>query len=129
MLRTLLAVFAGYAVMAVLVVIATGVAAKRLLHAADLRSVEKLSPTPAYLAVNLAYSLLFAIVAGWVTAALDPKSPVTAIRWLAAFTVLMAVVSWMQGRESRRPNWYAPVLLLLGIVGVLLGGYLRVRIS
>ncbi|MDB6093628.1 MAG: hypothetical protein JWM32_1190 [Verrucomicrobia bacterium] len=125
MLRIILAIFAGYIAMAVLVIVATAVAAKRMLHAPDVRTAMKLTPTPAYLVVNLTCSALAAIVGGFVSAAVAEGSAFTAIRGLAAVMAIMGIISAVGSKGSPRPKWYAPVLMILGIAGVLGGGYLQ----
>ena len=125
MLRTILAVFAGYVTMAVLVVIATTMAAKRMLGATDSNSAAGLRPTPAYLAVNLTYSFLFAVAGGFVTSALAPSAHRPAIHGLLAFVALMSVISIFQTKNSPQPKWYGPVLLVLALAGVILGGYFQ----
>ena len=125
MLRPILAVLAGYATMVVLVVVATFIAARRMLGATDPRSVARLTPTRAYLAVNLSYSFLFAIAGGFVTSALAPNSHRPAIGGLLAVVSLMSIVSMVQGKESPQPKWYGPVLLVLGLAGVVVGGYFQ----
>jgi hypothetical protein len=78
MVRSILSVLAGYAAMAVLVVLATRLAVKLMLHGTDMQSAMKIKPTTSYLAVNLAYSVLFAVLGGFITATIAGRAPVAA---------------------------------------------------
>jgi hypothetical protein len=125
MVRSILSVFAGFVLMAVLVMIATGLAAKMMLHAPDMRSAMKLKPTPAYLAVNLIYSGFFAMAGGFAAAILAGRAPVMHALALAALMFVLGLVSLFQNTDSQQPRWYAVTLLVLGPVCAILGGYLQ----
>jgi hypothetical protein len=125
MIRSILSVLAGYVAMAIFVVIATGLAVKFMLHASDLQSAMKLKPTPAYLAVNLVYSAIFAVGGGFITANIAGRAPVVHALALAALILVVSVVSFFQSVQSQQPKWYGLTLMLLGPAGAVLGGYVQ----
>jgi hypothetical protein len=125
MIRSLLSVIAGFVGMAILVMIATGLAVKFMLHASDMQSVMKLKPTPAYLAVNLAYSAIFAVFGGLITANIAGRAPVVHALALAGLMLVMSVVSFFQSAQTRQPKWYGLTLMVLVPAGAVLGGYLQ----
>ena len=125
MIRSSLAVLAGFTAMAIGVMVATAIAVKVMLHAPDLRSAMSLKPTPGYLAVNLIYSSLFAALGGFITASVAARLPMNHVLALAGLLFVMSMVSFLQSTASGQPRWYGFVLMLLGPVCALLGGYLQ----
>ena len=113
MIRSILSVIAGYATMVVLVMLATVLAVKTMLPATDLQSAMKLKPTPSYLAVNLAYSGLFAVLGGFVTAAVAGRAPLPHALALAVMMIVLGIVSLLQSTSGQQPRWYGLTLLLL----------------
>jgi len=123
-MRSVAAVLAGYVAMAGGVMLATIVAAWAILGGVD----EYVTPTPAYLAVNLAYSLFFAGLGGYVTARIAASSPMAHVWVLTAIVALLAVAMLLvSGHENQgqQPAWYSWALLAVGILGIPLGGKLR----
>jgi peptidoglycan/LPS O-acetylase OafA/YrhL len=104
-LRSFLAVFLGYLVMAIVVVLLTVVAVQTM----HLKSGQ---PTPGYLAVNVVYSLLAAAVGGWVTGRLGRPLSLQHGYALAAVMVVMGVLSYRHYTGSQ-PRWYQGVLVVL----------------
>ena len=127
MLRSIGAVLGGFAVMAVLVMIGTIAAAAALIPGgmstmrtgADKGTVPKI-----YLAANLILSLLAAIAGGYVTTRIVIDNPMMHSVALAAFVLVMSVVSAGQnhGNANGQPAWYSKAIACVGICGVLLGG-------
>ena len=121
MLRSILAVLGGFATMAVLVMVATAVAASALVPG-GLRTMRD-SPASlprSYLAANLLLSALAAFIGGAVTARLAPGRPFTHVAALATLMVVMTLLS-ARTAGTRQPAWYR---LLLGTVmpGIALAG-------
>jgi hypothetical protein len=124
MIRSIGAVLAGYAAMAVVVVLATKLAVKLMSLQAPPGGMP--APTGGYLVVNLLYSFAAALLGGWITARLAASSPLGHAAALAGFALLMAVVSSLAGPQAQgQPAWYPWVIGLLGAAGVLAGGWLR----
>ena len=128
MMRSILAVLAGYAVMAILVGVSTAVAARVLLGAKDLKGAMKLSPTPAYLAVNLAYSGAFAALGGFTAAFVAARAPMGHAVALGALLLVLAVLLRRQNSGSGQPGPYGWALVVLLPACAVLGGYLRARL-
>ena len=126
MMRSLLSILAGYAVMVVLVIPATVIAVKVMLPATAMQSAMKLKPTTAYLAVNLIYSGLFAVVGGLVTGGLARRAPLAHAGALAVLMLLMGLVSFFQSKGTQQPAWYGVALMVLMPLGALLGGFLQI---
>jgi len=127
--RTFIAVMSGFLTMMLLVIAGT-VAATALLLPGGLHAVQGESPPahlpPAYLAANLAISLAAAVAGGWLTAKLAPTAPFAHTLALAAVTLVMSVGS-MPAPQPGQPAWYGWAIAVLGVAGVLLGGWLLVR--
>jgi hypothetical protein len=119
-----LAVVAGFAWVVVGVSFATPLAEKLLLPPPAEGTQPE--PTPTYLAVNLAYGGLFAVVGGIVTAYLARRAPLTHAAVLAAIFLVLGVVYVFRPMQGW-PSWYPYVNILIGPGGVLLGGWLRAR--
>lgn len=124
MLRSVAAVAAGFALLAIGVMVATRIAVGVMLPSADA------GPTPAYLAVNLAYSAGLAVAAGYVTAKAAPSAPRAHAQVLAGVLLLLGVAAVVGtaaagASPSGQPAWYPYVMLVLGPAGAILGGSLR----
>jgi hypothetical protein len=80
-------------------------------------------PTPAYLMMNLAYTLGAATVGGWVAGTLAPVRPFLHGVALAALLALPSVVGGGGGGGGAVgvPAWYPATVGLLGAAGALLG--------
>jgi peptidoglycan/LPS O-acetylase OafA/YrhL len=81
-------------------------------------------PAGPYLAVNIAYSVVAALVGGYVAAWIAPRRPVKHAVLLAAFALVMSVVSAvLQG--DRQPRWYQVLLAVCMPMVIVLGGWAR----
>jgi hypothetical protein len=123
-MRSLLAVVAGFAAMAVTVIVATIVLAELLYpEAKD----SPTTPTSAWLAVNFAYSFAAAALGGWVAARLAPRAPFGHAVALAALALAFALPGIVGGAQPGQPAWYPPVLAALALAGILIGGRFAAR--
>ncbi|SRR5712692_5315526 len=120
--RSIAGVIAGFAVIAALTMLATFVAVKTLLPTAH--GVSMPQPTATYLAVNLTYSALFAVLGGYVAATIAARAPLLHAVVLGGILLVMSIVSYVQN-AAQQPRWYAVSLTALGPVCVIAGGYLR----
>lgn len=126
MLRSVVAVLAGFLVASLVVLLATLVATRLMLPPAGPGAMP--APTPAYLAVNLAYSFLAALLGGWLAARLAARAPlghgmaVGSIMLVLGFLVAALPSDGVQGSQ---PGWYMYVIPLLGWIGASAGGMLR----
>ncbi len=118
MLKSIRAVLAGYALVAALVIVATLVASKVLPE-----------PTTTYLVLNLSYSLVFAVIGGYVTARIAPHSPLIHAGALAAIFLFVSFAASLLSAAAEtaafiaQPSWYPFVVALLGAGGVVVGGF------
>ena len=124
LLRSIWAVFAGYLVLAVLVMLL-------LVLALALVPAWQDQITGAYLAVNIALSILSSVCGGWVTAQLAPGHRFQhglALGLLAAvFGILYAMGPQPEGGMPQPPEWYRLLLACLALPSVLTGSLLRIR--
>ena len=127
MLRSILSVLAGFASMAVLVMVATIVAARLMLGTRGREDMMKMKPTPAFTAVNLGYSAAFAVVGGFLTARLAGHAPMNHALALAGLMFFMGIFSFFQSAGSNQPKWYGLTLIVLGPACATLGGWLQQR--
>ncbi|MGB7212358.1 MAG: hypothetical protein WBC97_06970 [Gemmatimonadales bacterium] len=112
MLRSVLAVLAGYAAMAAIVVIATILAVRFILRvpASALRSMPSTPPSRPYLTTNIAASGLAALIGGRITGAIADHAPVAHGLALAALMVGFGLLSARQSRAAQ-PRWYKTLLV------------------
>lgn len=128
MVRGVAAVIAGYVIMAAIVMAGTfallaafvpgGAAAMRAMRD---NPAAMPKPTPRYYSMNIALSLVAAIVGGWTTAQIAGPSPRGYVIALAVVVLVMGLVSgWAPGSRAQA-TWYKLVIPLIGVVGVAIG--------
>ena len=119
MLRSLFAVFGGYLAMSLLVMV---LFMTRGAFWPESFVDPVVAPPLAALATTLLFSLVAAIVGGFVTATIAAHSEPKHVLGLMGFMVLMWLVSIPQAEGQ--PAWYRFALLPLGPLGAWLGGRL-----
>lgn len=125
-IRSVLSVLGAFFVVALLVGLSTGLAAQLMLGSTGPAA----EPTTPFLVVNLTYSVLFAIVGGFVAATVSDRSPLGHAAALSVFMMLMGLTSWMINRGQPapgEPDWYPWVITLLVPPTAVLGGILVTR--
>jgi len=122
-LRTFLALAAGFATMLLLVATITGLLAKVTPEWIG----EPGKPRTGYAIVSVGYSFLAAAAGGYVTAWAAATNPLIQVLALAIIVLAMAALSAMQER-GKLPVWYALTLVAISPIGVLAGGLLRLRV-
>ena len=121
-----LSVLRAFFVLALLVGRSTALASQLMLGS----TVPAAEPTTPFLVVNLTYSVLFAIVGGYVAATVSDHSPLGHAAALSAFMMLLGLTSWLiNGGQpaSGQPDWYPWVITLLVPPTAVLGGILVTR--
>lgn len=121
-LRTFMALLAGFATMAVLVMGVTALLSR--LTPGWVGSEGR--PGPGYVFVNLGYSFLAAAAGGYVTACVADVNPLPLVLGLAVVVLVMGAISALQAR-GRQPVWYQVALLVISPLGVVAGGLVRLR--
>ena len=128
--RSFLAVLSGYLVLAVAVVVMTPVAVW-LFIPAELLKQRPPAYTDAYIVSNFIYSFAAAVLGGWVTARMAPKSPLAHAGALAGVMAIFALgdilAKGAPEAVSQQPLWYGWAVALTGAAGALAGGWLRGR--
>jgi hypothetical protein len=122
-LHAFLALAAGFATMALLVIGMTALLARLTPSWVG----EKGKPQPGYIFVNLAYSFLAAAAGGYVTACAAPVNPMQHVLALAMAVLALAALSAVQSR-GQQPIRYLLALVALTPLGVLAGGLIRLRV-
>jgi len=122
-LHAFLALLAGYATFAALVIALT--ALLTCLAPSWVGSEGK--PQPAYVFVTLGYSFLAAAAGGYVTAWLAMANPLIHVLALAMVVLALAALIALQSR-GKQPIWYALSLLAISPIGALAGGLVRLRV-
>ena len=122
-LRSLVAVFAGF--MAIVVLVLASAPLTALLSPATAVTPAAPRPAIAYLAVNLVSGFLCAGAGGWITGHLAASHPQWHAAGLAALVLGLGVTTAAQGGAARagQPSWYVWTLPFVGAGGVLLGGW------
>jgi NADH:ubiquinone oxidoreductase subunit 6 (subunit J) len=122
-LHAFLALAAGFATMALLVIGLTALL-KRLVPSWT-NAAGKASPGYAF--VNLGSSFLAAAAGGYVTAWEAAANPLIHVLALGIVVLALAALSALQLR-GKQPIWYALALVAISPVGVLTGGLVRLRV-
>lgn len=125
-IRSVLSVLGAFFVVALLVGLSTELAAQLMLGSTGPAA----EPTTPFLVVNLTYSVLFAIVGGFVAATVSDRSPLGHAAALSMFMMLIGLTSWMINRGQPapgEPDWYPWVITLLVPPTAILGGILVTR--
>jgi hypothetical protein len=73
----------------------------------------------------LVVSALAAIMGGWITARISGGAEMAHAAVLAAVMAAITLTVSMGERPEGQPVWYAPVVGVLGVAGILAGGWLR----
>jgi hypothetical protein len=124
MIHSLLAVFGGFAAMALIVMITTAVTAQVLVPGGMRATAAPGTPLPsAYLVTNLGCSALAAFVGGALTARIAGHDPLIHGGALAMLMVLMTAASARQYR-GLQPRWYQLTLMTLMPAIALAGAWL-----
>jgi hypothetical protein len=121
-LYTFLALLAGFATMAMMVIAITALLTKLVPEWVGQQG----SPQPGYAFVNLGYSFLAAAAGGYVTAWASPANPLVHVLVLGIVVLALGGLSALQSR-GKQPIWYALTLLAISPLGVLAGGLVRLR--
>jgi hypothetical protein len=122
-LHAFLALLAGYATFAALVILLTALLARLVPSWAG--SEGKLQS--GYIFVNFGYSFLAAAAGGYVTAWVAAANPLVHVLALGMVVLALAALSALQAR-GKQPIWYALALVAISPIGVLAGGLVRLRV-
>jgi hypothetical protein len=127
MLRSVLAVLAGFFAMALLTMPATIIASRVMLGTKSREDMIRMTPTPPYLAVNLTFSALFAALGGYITSWIGQS--LLDVYVLAALMFVLGLVSARQNMQQKtsQGRWYGITLVILGPLSALVGGWLQSR--
>jgi hypothetical protein len=119
-LRSIMALVGGFAIMAFLMIALMVVAAWTLHLSAGTR-------TQPWFVANLVVSGLAALVGGYSTAALAPNRPRTHVIALAIMILAMSLsqLGHKEPSQLAQPRWYAGALAVIGPLSAMLGGMLR----
>jgi hypothetical protein len=122
-LHAFLALAAGFATMALLVIVLTALLTRMVPSWMGAEG----KPEPGYAFVNLGYSFLAASAGGYVTAWAAAANPLIHVLALGMAVLTLAALSALQSR-GKQPIWYALTLVAISPVGVLAGGLVRLRV-
>jgi hypothetical protein len=126
MLRSIMAVIAGYATMAVLVMVGTiaiiaafvpgGMNAMRAMRTGTSATLP--APTTRYLIMNLVLSFVAAVLGGWMTSRIATHAVGGHLIALSVVIVLLSVLSAFGRGSNLQPTYYKFVIPLVGVAGV-----------
>jgi hypothetical protein len=122
-LHAFLALVAGFAVMALLVMAMMALLTWLVPSWTGTES----NPLPGYMFVNLGYSFLASAAGGYVTAWVAGDNPLIHVLALALTVLALAALSVLQMR-GKQPVWYQLTLVAISPIGVLAGGLARLRV-
>ena len=140
-LHAFLALLAGFATMAVLVIALTALLTRMVPSwtGAEGRPqpgspamprglpLRRRDGQPGYVFVNLGYSFLAAAAGGYVTAWVAAANPLVHVLALGMVVLALAALSALQSR-GKQPIWYQLALVAISPLGVLAGGLVRLRV-
>jgi hypothetical protein len=121
-LHAFIALTAGFAVMALLVIAMTALLTRMVPSWTGIEG----RPQPGYVFVNLGYSFLAAAAGGYVTAWVAAANPLIHVLALGLVVLALAALSALQSR-GKQPIWYQLALVAISPFGVLAGGLARLR--
>lgn len=122
-LHGFLALLAGFATMAILVILVTAL----ITRLAPEWVGEQSRPRLGYVFVNLGYSFLAAAAGGYVTAWAASSNPLVHVLALAIAVLVLSALSALQMRE-KRPIAYQLALVAVSPMGIMAGGLVRLRL-
>ena len=122
-LHAFLALAAGFATMALLVIVLTALLTRMVPSWTGAEG----QLEPGYAFVNLGYSFLAAAAGGYVTAWAAAANPLIHVLALGIVVLALAALSALQLR-GKQPIWYALTLVAISPIGVLAGGLVRLRV-
>lgn len=125
MLRSILAIVAGFLVTAVLVVVTDAVMAM-LVPSLYPDMMAGGRPTPTGLLINLAYGTLYAVIGGFVMALIARRNLMKHLYWLIGVLVVFGLLNGAM-YAAIMPWWYSVGVVVLGIVGYWIGVKLYMR--
>lgn len=117
MLKSVIALIAGFAIMTFTILVATIVAASVLPFTQG-------APTTQFLALNVFYSAAAAAFGGYATASLAPERPSAHVLILAVMVLIMGASSFLAPQPGQE-RWNLAAVLVLSPICVFLGGRVR----
>jgi hypothetical protein len=123
LLHSVLALLAGFAVMIGIVFTVTMV----LMRGCPRWVGTPGRPSPAYVLVNMGYSFVAAVVGGFITAYIAVADPLRTVLVLALVVLVMSALSVLESL-GRQPVRYQIFLAVLGPIGVVVGGLIRLKL-
>jgi hypothetical protein len=122
-LHAFLALTAGFATMALLVIGLTALLKRMVPSWTNAAG----NVPPGYAFVNLGSSFLAAAAGGYVTAWAAAANPLIHVLALGIVVLALAALSALQSR-GKQPTWYALALVAISPMGVLAGGLMWLRV-
>jgi uncharacterized protein (UPF0212 family) len=122
-LHAFLALAAGFAVMAALVILITALLTRLTPDWVG----EQARPHLDYVIVNLGYSFLAAAAGGYVTAWIAAANPLVHVLVLGIIVLALSALSALQSK-GKQPISYQLALVAISPLGVLAGGLVRLRV-
>lgn len=119
MIRSILAILAGYIVIVALVLAGTYALQSLKPH----WFLDGAPVTAGYLATNITYSLVAAWIAGYVTAIIAGRAPMQHAFALAGVSVAMAVFAAINGAEQ--PRWFQLLRAAVMAAAIISAGWMR----
>jgi hypothetical protein len=87
-----------------------------------------LQPRPLWaMGIEISYSVVWAVLGGYVAALIARRDPVTHAGFLAAIVLMLGIVNLMSSAQTNQPVWYQITLIVLSALAVVIGGMLRAR--
>ena len=122
LLRTVVAVIAGFATMAIVVLVGTMVLVSFLvpggMRAMRAQTGEPLRAPSSYYVMNIALSFLAAIAGGSITQRIATHAPIAHMVALAVVVLTLGAISASTSSSEGQPGWYKLTIPIVGVAGV-----------
>ena len=117
---SVIAVVAGYAAMAAVVIALTVLIKWRAPQWIESQG----RPSATYIYTNVLYSFRAAMIGGFVTASVASHAPLSHVYVLAGIVFVLAILSAIQTGDTQ-PRWYQITLAIVGPLGTVPGGIVQ----
>ena len=124
MLKSVLAIVAGWVLTVALVMLSMAVLAIIFYggFAVDIPEGETMSSS--FVFANLATSFIAAMAGGYLTAHLAPRAGLIHAGILAAINLVLSIPMVLAGALDSQPSWYPLAIAIIGVIGVVDGAFI-----
>ncbi len=124
MLKSVLAIVAGWVLTVALVILSTMILSMVFYGGLNPSITEGEIVSSSFLIANILTGFMAAMAGGYLTANLAPRSGLIHTVILATINLVVAIPMIITGAQPSQPEWYPMVMAFIGVVGTLDGGFI-----